>query len=179
MSLTTFAFSLVAQTNKMKVAPGYKISWELSIGYPFDINIIQLKPDFIFDWSMGDENKGKVTVTNEGLTGAKKLINDFNNGETIIYTKATTVIISEAIFKNLKAGKSVTINSNDTIQKLTFVNKEKMNVLVDGKEVPFDVLYAETDINHKYWIWDNAETPFILKMDLGWVLQIKSIITKK
>jgi len=54
-----------------------------------------------------------------------------------------------------------------------------MNVLVDGKDVPFDVLYAETDINHKYWIWDNAETPFILKMDLGWVLQIKSIITKK
>jgi len=96
----------------MKVASGYKISWELSIGYPFDINIIQLKPDFIFDWSMGDENKGKVTVTNEGLTDAKKLINDFNNGEIITYSTATTVIISKAIYKNLKAGKSVTITSN-------------------------------------------------------------------
>ena len=177
--LSVILISARAQTTpKLNIAQGNKLSWELSLGYNFDIKVIELKPDFAFDWSMGKDKKGEVKIKHDALISATKLINDFSNGDTITYLKATTVMVSASIYDSLKAGKSINILSNDTAQKLTFVKKEKLNVLVDSKETSLDVLYAETNLKHKYWIWDNAETPFIIKMDLVWTITLKSISSK-
>ena len=178
--LLTMTISVRSQsTNKLSIAPGYKLSWELSLGYNFDIKIIELNPDFRFDWSMGQKSSGEVTVKHDALLGAKKLINNFSNGDTITYLKATTTLVSGSVYDSLKAGMSVNILSNDTLQELTFIRIDKLNVLIDGIGTSLVALYAETDLKHKYWIWDNAETPFILKMDLGWTIELKSISTKK
>ena len=177
--LLAMTVSVKAQTNELKVVPGYKFSWSLSLGYNFDINIIKLKPDFTFDWSMGNGSKGQTIIKHEALMSAKKLVNYFSNGDTVSLVKATTVILSNPEYDSLKAGKPVNITSNDTLQKLTFVKKGKMNVLVDGKDMSLDILYGETNLKHKYWIWDNKDTPLIFKMDIGWTITIKSITTKK
>jgi len=159
------------------LAPGTKISWDLSLGYPFNITINSLKPDFVFSWDMGEGTTGKVTITGKALKKATKMIDYFEKGTDITMDDQTTVMFPKVLYKKMKAGGSAEIALDGVVQTIKFMKKEKMAVSVNGTGQSLDVLYAETDKNCKFWIWDNAATPLILKMELGWTLTIQSITT--
>jgi hypothetical protein len=157
---------------------GSEIHYDLSLGYPFNMTITTIKPDFGFTWNMGSGTGGQVTITKDARKKATRLINYFESGTQVTMDDETTVILSSATYKLIKKGKPANIISNDTTQQLTFVRNETMVIPVNGVNTTFNVLYAETDIHHKYWIWDNAKMPVVFKMDLGWVITMKEIILK-
>jgi len=178
--LVTVAISLHSQeVADVEITPGCRISWNLSLGYPFNIIIDQVKPDFVFTWDMGSNASGKNIIKAKAVKKAIKMTDYFNDGATVTMEDATTVIFSKALYKKMKAGSSTEMTLDGIAQTLRFVKSETLMVAVDGADVALNVIYAETDKNGKFWIWDNAKTPIILRMELGWSLTIESITTKK
>jgi len=182
----SFVFVLISLTSGLTaqeapatttLTPGTKISWDLSLGYPFNITVNSLKPNFAFSWDMGEGATGNVTINGKALKKATKMIDYFEKGTDITMEDQTTVMFSKALYKKMKAGGSAEMTLDGVSQTMKFMKKEKMAVSVNGTGQSLDVLYAETDKNCKFWIWDNAATPLILKMELGWSLTIQSITT--
>jgi len=175
-----YATSVNAQKKaKIKIEQGYKISWNLSLGYDFSIDIQNVTPYFDFNWFMSTGSNGKVIITQNALKSAVVQVNNFENGTKETYDNKTTVLVSNFVYNSLKNNKEVVINPDGNNETLRFKENQKMIVKVDGKDMQFNILYAETEKNKKYWIWDNETTPLIFKMDLGWVLELKSITTNK
>ncbi|HBG70382.1 MAG: hypothetical protein A2W93_15660 [Bacteroidetes bacterium GWF2_43_63] len=176
----SMAMNLNAQesTKEITITPGAKISWNLSLGYPFNITVNSVKPDFSFKWDMGGDETGSVTLTAKALKKATKMFDYFKKGTDITKEDETTVIFSKALFKKLKAGKSTEMSLDGINQNIRFVQNSTMKVLIDGTESSLPIIYAETDKACKFWIWDNASLPLILKMEMGWTLEITSINSK-
>lgn len=180
LSFILMTLNLNAQEEKkdIVISQGSKINWTLSLGYPFNIVVNSVKPDFSFKWDMGGNETGSVTLTSKALKKATKMFDYFNKGTDVIKEDETTVIFSKALFKKLKAGKSAEMSLDGINQNIRFVQNTTMKVMVDGVEANLPVVYAETDKSCKFWIWDNAAWPMILKMEMGWSLEIVSISTK-
>lgn len=180
LSFVLMTFNLNAQESKKDIVinQGAKINWTLSLGYPFNIVVNSVKPDFSFKWDMGGDETGSVTLTAQALKKATKMFDYFNKGTDITKEDETTVVFSKALFKKLKAGKSTEMSLDGINQNIRFVQNTTMKVMVDGAETTLPVVYAETDKSCKFWIWDNSALPMILKMELGWTLEIVSINTK-
>lgn len=152
----------------------------LETKYQFIIKIINLKPDVVFSWEMTEpqNSKGKVNMSKEALATAIKQNNFFKSGE-FFFTDMTTVWVSKKVFSSLKKAKPILIDLLNEEANLKFVKLDKKTVLIDGiKTKNIEVIYAETDLSQKYWILDCPDFPIILKMDLGWSIDLKSVETK-
>jgi hypothetical protein len=176
--------SLIAQQQKIEwIKKGTVLTYDvkyLETKYQFIVKIINLKPDVVFSWEMTEpqNSKVKVNMSKEALATALKQNNFFKSGELFL-TDMTTVWISKKVFSSLKKEKPILIDLLNEEANLKFVKLEKKTFLIDGiKTKNIEVIYAETDLNQKYWILDSPEFPIILKMDLGWSIDLKSVETK-
>ena len=182
--LGLLALTVIAQEQKIEwVKKGTTLTYDvkyLETNYQFIVKIINLKPDVVFTWEMTEpqSSSGKVNMSKEALATAIKQNNFFKSGELFL-TDMTTVWVSKKVFSSIKKGKPILIDLLNEEANLKFVKLEKKTFLIDGvKTKNIEVLYAETDSNQKYWILDCPEFPIILKMDLGWSIDIKSVETK-
>lgn len=175
---------MMAQEQKVEwIKKGTTLTYDvkyLETNYQFIVKIINLKPDVVFTWEMTEpqSSKGKVNMSKEALATAVKQNNFFKSGELFL-TDMTTVWVSKKVFSSIKKGKPILIDLLNEEANLKFIKLEKKSFLIDGiKTKNIEVLYAETDLNHKYWILNCPEFPIILKMDLGWSIDLKSVETK-
>ncbi|NVO02599.1 MAG: hypothetical protein HXX09_07820, partial [Bacteroidetes bacterium] len=178
-----FSMSLIAQQQKIEwIKKGAVLTYDVKYqetNYQFIIRIINLKPDVSFSWEMTEpqNSKGKVNMSKEALATALKQNNFFKSGELFL-TDMTTVWVSKKVFSSLKKAKPILIDLLNEEANLKFVKLDKKTFLIDGvKTKNIEVIYAETDLNQKYWILDSPDFPIILKMDLGWSIDLKSVET--
>lgn len=187
LTLFFIAFStlLFAQKNDaswLKKCTGltYHINYN-AIEYDFKIDSIKATNDISFQWKMSDPMNytGKVKILKQALDTSTALYNFFADSSNITLDNKTTVWVSKKVYKAIKKGGSIKIDAGLGREKLTFKSNEKISAMVNGSNKSFEVLYATTESGNKFWILDDPSNPIIMKMYLGWTIEIKEIVTGK
>jgi len=147
----------------------------------FILDSLTISNGISFNWKMTDpmNYKGKVKMSSEALDTASAMNNFFSDNSSLDLTDKTTVWVSKKVYKALKKGKSVSIDASLGREKLTFKSAEKLTANYNGKSESFDVLYATTDSGNKFWILDDSSNPLIMKMSIGWTIEMKDITSSK
>jgi hypothetical protein len=148
--------------------------------YDFIVEVIQTSPEIVFEWKMTLDNRsdkqGTLTISEDAAKSAIDMYNSFQNGE-INLTDKTSVWMSKAAFGSLRTGAATELNTGSGA-KLFYRKKTDTNtqIKMKGSNKPLNVIYAESeDKSEKLWILNNPYMPVILKMDLGWTIEIASI----
>jgi len=136
--------------------------------------------DFNYEMTNATNTKGHVVITAEAKDGARSLVNYFKGGELNL-KDASTVWLSYATFTDMPTKK--TVLSFDGSEQVTMYRPEndeaKQVVVVKGQDrtiTTFKINNAADGTGDKtLWIHNNSSNPLIIKMDLGWTIELKEI----
>jgi hypothetical protein len=161
-----------------------KLTYHLTIDateYDFVMDSLKFTDDIYFHWIMTTpgNDAGRVKIFKQALDSATAFNNYFTNNTYLELTDKTTVWASKVVYKAIKKGSSVNVDLGNGREKLTFISREKFSVKVNGTLKSFDVLYATTVSGSKIWILDDPSNPLLIKMYVGWTIEIKEITTKE
>lgn len=151
----------------------------------YDSNILLLDAYTSFNYVMDNDNqtRGEITMSEDAYTNATDLYNYFSGGDVTL-DKQTTVWLSKKLFKEIKENSKVIMSTDKSSPKTYKVVKAKKDadkyykVLVNGKHrnIPCIQIVSE-DGSQKLWITDNPENPLILKMNIGFSIELFSVNT--
>lgn len=178
MLLATLAAG--AQTLKLKAGSvlTYKVT-NMGKTYNFVVTLKTWDPDRTFDYEMSEpaNTKGNVTITAVALASATAQTNMFSGGPMTL-KDGTTVWLSKAVFNSLKTDFQARITA-DGSAPVTLLNnyEDQYQATVDGKATGINIIYAEEQSGkpYKYWVVNDAENPLIVKMDLGWTIELTDV----
>lgn len=181
-TLLLVLFSLVAGAQTLALKQGSVLTYLVNADgktYNFIITIKNWGDDRVFDYEMTAPvtQNGNVTILASALNSASGQTNRFAGG-AISLSDRTTVWLSKTVFDGLKKDFQARI-SCDGEAPVTLLNnfEDIYPVKVDGKEARLTVIYAEEQSGkpYKYWILNDSANPLILKMDLGWTIQLTDV----
>ncbi|MEO9022854.1 MAG: hypothetical protein ABI290_12040 [Ginsengibacter sp.] len=125
---------------------------------------------------------GTVDISKEAITSAHDQMNKFG-AEKIDLTDRTSVWISKEVFSEFKTNGTSTINANDWTGSREFtVVSETDNedtwypVEVDGETKYLRCFKVESKDGEELWINDDENNPIILKMNVDFTIELKSIL---
>ena len=181
-ALHTISFAQKKETSWLKNCS--KLSYHVNyntLEYDFILDSMAVSDGIGFNWKMTApmNYSGKVKMSAEALDTATAQNNFFGNNSNLDLTDKTTIWVSKKVYKAIKKGKSVIIDPSLGREKLTFKNAEKLKANMNGNSESFDVLYATTESGNKFWILDDPANPLIMKMYLGWTIELIDITTSK
>jgi len=148
--------------------------------YNFILDIVKCQENVVFNWKMThkDNFNGTITMNSKALNNAVSMKSYYSPSiETLNDT--TSVWVSRKVFGEVKKNRPITINLGDGNELLSFKSNQTLDVISRGSKMSLNVMYCETDKNHKLWILDNPAFPLVIKMDLGWTIELKEINSKK
>jgi hypothetical protein len=135
-----------------------------------------------FNYKMTNENKtnGHVKISKNGKNESRKYVNFFGGGELLL-KDASTVWLTGKNFAEMPNKK--TDMQIDNADAETFYRQEKdevyPEVIIFGKKQKLDGFIinnaADATGNKTFWIHNISANPLILKMDLGWTVELKEI----
>jgi hypothetical protein len=140
-----------------------------------------------FNWVMTEpiNRKGRVTISSAALKSGKKLVNYFSGGELKL-TDASAVWLSTDNFKEITKGE--TKISMDASEPETFSSPETDAVTptinYKGKEITLDGFAIESKpggnaSRKELWVLNITNNLLIIRMDLGWTIELKEIREKR
>lgn len=148
-------------------------------------NILLLDYYASFNYVMDNDNqtRGEVLMSEDAYANATDLYNYFSGGKVTL-DKQTSVWLSQKLFKEIKEKGKVVMSTDKSSPKTYKVVKAKKDadkyykVHVNGeyRNIPCIQIVSE-DGSQKLWITDNPENPIILKMDIGFSIELFSVST--
>ncbi|MBL0145803.1 MAG: hypothetical protein IPP48_08610 [Chitinophagaceae bacterium] len=136
--------------------------------------------EFDYEMTNGNKTKGHVKIDSKAKSESKKYLNYFKGGK-INLTDACTVWMTYANFMDMPEKKTeMTLDDNETE---IFYRPEKDEVTptinFKGKPVKIDGFMINNAEDMKgdktMWIQNSSSNSLILKMDLGWTIELKEI----
>ena len=184
-TLCLFVVSGLTQTTqngKISLKVGSKLVYDVNNNntkYQFIITIKKLENGITFDWQMTTpiNKKGTVEMSKEATENATALFNYFAGGLTKL-TDKTSVWISQDVWKDMHDDDEMVMLSLDDQEETAFFREDgevyKTTQNTTAIELKTSTLRSLTDLQ-TITIWENEEFPIILKMDLGWTIELKEI----
>lgn len=140
-----------------------------------------------FNWVMTDpvNRKGRVTISAAALKSGKRLINYFSGGDLKL-TDASSVWLATDNFKDITSGE--TKIAMDSGEPETFASPETDAVTptinYKGKEISLDGFAIESKPGgnagrKELWVLNITNNLLILKMDMGWTIELKEVREKR
>jgi tetratricopeptide (TPR) repeat protein len=133
-----------------------------------------------FGWRMtsAEGKQGNVTISKAALDTAHGEVNTFAGGDLQL-SNATTVWVSNAVYKELKQTGKSQIQATDGARKVFEVVDDDEPATITNTKGQTRALKnihvkSEDDAEH-LWINDDPANPIITRMDLGWTIALKSI----
>ena len=170
-------------TYEKAMKPGAILTYDITMGekqYHLVATIKKLGDEIAFDWETTEpaNKKGNTTMSANAVSKADALFTDFSGGEANL-DKETAMFISKKIFSDVSssaqasikifgASDTATIMSN-TISEFNFSLNDNL-VAVPGWE-----LEGGSEIKYTVDILESPKFPLIVKIDLGWTIQLASI----
>jgi len=123
---------------------------------------------FSFHWSMSypEPTSGNRTVDASDMQNSHRYSIFLINHEKGIKKGFTALLISQDVFKSLKAGDKTPYTDDSPKQKPTTVGKigeETLPLWVNDREVTVKTLKAQADNGDIYWFLDNPQWPLLIK----------------
>lgn len=148
-----------------------------SKSYNFIVTDLIMENSISFSWQMTApaNSSGKVVINENAIEEATQIVNYFSDGSSQKMENETTIWISRGIFRSIKNKNSYEINIDGNTETLTYNSVEKYKFDLDGNKQEVDVLVAETDQGSKFWILDDDKYPLILKMEVGFTIELVSV----
>lgn len=136
--------------------------------------------DFNYEMTDPINMKGHVVIKSKAKNDSKKYINYFSGGELIL-TDACAIWLSGINFRELPNKETKMTFDNGTPE--TFYNKDGNEVTptinFKGKPVMLDAFSLNNAADGKgdktLWVLNGSGNPLIVKMDLGWTIELKEI----
>jgi hypothetical protein len=179
-------FSLLfSQTINADIAikPGDKLVYEVNFRgdiYNFEVLVKSLGENGIsFSYDMPSKgNKAAIVITANAVKNAV-VYNNYFNGQDQTFTDKSTVWLSQKNFTESLAGKtSMDMGSGNE----SFIKKEEVSFSYkkSGKDIAAKGLRLDNGKNsidqRQLWILNSKTNPLILKMNLGWTIELKEIV---
>jgi len=148
--------------------------------YDFNLSNLTIDKEVAFGWEMTEPMnfKGKVKMTENALKESNTIENYFSDGSDQTMSDKTTVWFSKKLYDGLKNKKATEIYIDGNAETLNFKSEEKYKIKIDDAENEIEVLYGETDKGSKFWILDDSKNPLIIKMTVGFTIELKTVKTK-
>ncbi|MFH0894239.1 MAG: hypothetical protein V2A54_07375 [Bacteroidota bacterium] len=145
--------------------------------YDYVVDSLTLGNSIAFRWKMGAPKnmKGKVRMSQQALDTASAMNNYFRNNEFLDLKDKTSVWMGRKIRKAIAENKPITVDPQNTREVLTPKGEKSYTFTINGTSTTIKVLYAETASGKKFWFLNDAVNPLILKMDLGWTIELISV----
>lgn len=148
----------------------------------FEVTIKEIREAIVFDWMMPEKDfSGEISLEQSAREQATAYINYFSNGSEQTLTDSSTVWLSRKNYRELKKGS--TILSLDKTGAERFDKKEngKIGIILKGKGANLNMFRAtngkQEGEQRELWILDQLSQPLIVKMNLGWTIELKEIKT--
>jgi len=136
--------------------------------------------DFNYTMTSPADKEGHVTISPKAMSSSKKYSNYFSGGELKL-TNATTVWMCYDNFSDMPKKKTTMTMDDGAPETFYRPDKDEVNpvIKVKGKEMKIDafIINNKSDGTGDKTLWINgiSSNPLILKMDLGWVIELKEI----
>lgn len=165
----------------LELVEGSDLFYEVTVAgekYPFEMNINNFDDYSIsFDWEIDYKRSGTVAILNEPLKNSYSLYNYFSNGYKQL-TDQTSVWVSEQLFKDAKAGKSMEINlGQGEVVTFKMIGKQSYSFGDNGGKpynLPVIVLHSEEN-DRTIWILDDPTNRLIVWMNIEFKIELKDI----
>ncbi len=141
-----------------------------------------------FDWLMtnGTDMDGHIKITKEAMEKAIAQNNYFGPDlKNATLTDKTTVWVSQAVFSQLQTSGNSKMDVGNGEEVFTVVSDKpnerdeapfENKILINGSEKYVNTLHVKNaDGSRQLWILNDIKNPMIVKMDIGFLLILKSI----
>jgi hypothetical protein len=183
---------VIAQKNKpVKTVTGLKLKnsdvlvYEVNQSgsvYHFEVTIKEIREAVVFDWGMPEKDiSGEVTLEKQAREQATAYLNYFSDGSEKVFTDTSTVWLSRKNYNELKKGNTILTLDNNGAERFDKKENSTLGIMYKGKPMTLKMFRTDngktnTD-QRQLWILDQAAQPLILKMNLGWTIELKEIKT--
>lgn len=149
--------------------------------YDFIMSELVLEEDISFKWVMTEpvNYQGNVTIVGAAMDTASEVVNYFKNFSQLKLVNKTTVWVSRKLFKKLKEKGEAVIIIDKEPEKIMFKRNGTYSVMLDGTAVELNALVCETDKQNVFIVLDDEKYPLVLKMEISFLIELKSIETLK
>ncbi len=135
--------------------------------------------DFNYAMTNANKTKGHVNISAEARKIANKYVNYFSGGDMNL-TDASTVWLSTDNYVQMPTEfTNMTIDDNEEESFYRSEAKELPTVKIKGKNKKLNVFMLNNsftdDGDKSLWINDSPGNPLIIKMNLGWTIELKEI----
>jgi hypothetical protein len=184
--ISLFCISLIAisQTSaeSLNVKPGDKLIYEVNFRgdvYNFEVTLKTFDENEIsFNYKMPSKgNSANIIITNIAVKSATTYYNYFN-GQDQKFADKSTVWLSRKNFNELESGKTgMDVGSGSDV----FERKEdaSFSFKYNGKEITVNGFRTDNGKSNldqrQLWILNNKSNPLILRMNLGWTIELKEV----
>lgn len=166
---------------------GDKLVYHVSFGekeYDFIVTIndagYEKGVDFNFEMTAPVNKKGHVTISGKARAESSRYINYFSGGELNL-TDACTVWLTNKNFSEMPEKKTIMTLDDGSPEVFYRPEKDDVNLVVNvkGKKMKIDGFSinnaADGTGNETLWINNISSNSLILRMDLGWTIELKEI----
>lgn len=149
--------------------------------YDYIVSDLVLGLDVAFKWKMTDpvNYKGNITIHDAAIDTAMKMVNYFEDNSSLNMTNSTTAMFSRKAYKQLISQQSINVTVDKDSETIIFDRYENYPIEVDGVKQDVEVMFAKSESGKKFWILDNPKYPLILKMELGFTIDLRTVVTVK
>ncbi len=188
LSLLTFPFIFSQNitdldTYEKAMKPGAILTYDITMGekqYHLIATIKKLGDEIALDWETTEpaNKKGNTTMNANAVSKAEALFTDFSGGETKLDME-TAMFISRKVFNDVASSAQASIKifgANDTATIMSNTISEFNFSLNDNLvAVPGWELQGGSEIKYTIDVLESPKFPLIVKIDLGWTIQLASI----
>ena len=163
--------------------PGTVLTYDVTNGtkkYQLIATIKKLGDEITFDWKMTEPvNKtGTVSMSATAVSKADALFNYFTGGDSKL-EKEISLFISKKIFAEISSTALASIKLNGATDTATVMSNtiSEFNFNLNGNlvAVPGWELQGGSDIKYTVDVLESVKFPLIVRIDLGWTIQLAEI----
>lgn len=162
------------------IKKGTKLTYQVNSSgneYYFVITFTEYSPNQIaFDWTMGEESKGKVSMDKNSINAAMKMHNYFADGTNDKLSDKITVFFSKAMFDKMRNNDDLKMDTGNGEQAFNF-HEPAIQAYSSNASFNYTDAISITDMSgyNKIMVQNDAACPLILYMNLDFEIELRFV----
>jgi len=150
----------------------------VSYDYSLVVRIAEFFPDRFLEWE-DTQSQGTIFMPNRDLLSARGFVNSnlFKSGQDVRGKDATTLWLSQQIFRDLKEKKKIKWTLDGVTGVLSYSGDDQLEVEVNRSPRILPVIKVKDDRESERWFLDQEDNPLLLRLRVRNYDQVLASIT--